>query len=258
MARPPNPLGSLVHERRRGNAAISATMAVLGGALTLYGFYYLATTFQVDISGRSVFLVPGSLLLLFGTWAFVNRIRLYERGIDQRTFFGTRSLTYDEVEILEYAAARILIAGVEAGTRLWVTLRPARGRAIVFDLTVRDRVDPIEGLRDQVASTIATRWLGEVQRGGAVRWGSSARLTAEGLVYRPSRLIGRGPETLLRYSPELRWGIAQGRLAIVEGDKAVTTLECREPNFYPGLAVFSQLVSAARRVPSSIAAASSH
>src|SRR5262245_38694928 len=96
---------------------------------------------------------------------------------------------------------------------------------------------PIEWTRDDGLRK-AARWLAEVRCGGTVRWGSSAQLTADGLLYRAPRLIGRGPETVLPYSPNLSWSIAGGFLAVADGDKTVTTLACNEPNFYPGLVAF--------------------
>jgi hypothetical protein len=242
----------LLFEQRRGNAYISGAMALLGGLLTLYGSYYLATTYADQDNGidaGAVLLIPGGLMLLFGLWAFVNRVRLYEQGVEQRSFFGTCFLEYDRIETLGYAATRILISGIEAGTRIWVTLRPERGRGIVFDLTVRGRSEPFERMRDQVANRIGARMAARVQQGESVAWTSFAKLTPEGLRYRPSRLIGRGAELLFPYSRALHWQFANGTLSIFDGaaEKAFLSLECRGPNFYPGFEAINLLIEAARR-----------
>jgi hypothetical protein len=237
--------GKLVLEQRRGNAIITGGMAALGACLTLYGSYYLAITFndeQNGFSNRSVLIVPGLLLFVFGAWGFINRVRIYERGAEQRTFFGTRALAFEEVESLTYSSARLLVSGIEAGTRIWVTLRPARGRGIVFDLTVRHRSEPMERLRDQLAGLIASRYLDLIRRGQPVIWSKHVTLRPEGISYRPARLIGRGAEALLPYAKAGHGRFEGGRFAVLDGEKAVISIACGAENFYPGLFALRQLV----------------
>jgi hypothetical protein len=179
----------------------------------------------------------------------INRFRVYELGVVQRTLFGERMLRYSEITSFSFGATRHYHNGAYTGTALAMGFSAGPGsKPITHNQTSRGNDSDLDSLREQVADIVAAQLLHRLERGEVIQWGPSARFTRNGLVVQASKLFGKGEERRAPYDAGLRISIEQGTLHLFIGNetKAAMSCPCAADNFYPGLTMLGVLIARAK------------
>jgi hypothetical protein len=240
----PADLGSLILERKYAAGvwfAIGWPVAgVLGGAGAV-----LLSQDAANVTTATVLWAVGGLCLFLPLLLPSRRLRFHERGlVDRRPLRAPFVLPYERVERMDWEVYKPRV-GVTLQARL-----VGGGRRIDFmvRMDTGGRVEQgLERVRDHIASHMAVALLARVQADGAVAWGSAreggVRLHREGLAYRPTGFLGKGPEQVVPWETPFEYLLRDGVLAVrrTGAVEALFTLPCTATDFYPGFVVFTSL-----------------
>jgi hypothetical protein len=233
---PSAPAGaSLVFELKRGDTIASWLGIAIGASgigLLLWGgvAYYRASGDLGGAAGISVFGLVPALFITLGTMGLRLRLRVFESGIEARGVFGgARYVSFDEATSLIWNAYEGRMGRSSTGNFVKGHLA-SPAAAAGFDVPVARYGPALADLRDRASRAIAARAEGEILRGGSFTWGR-ARISAQGIEI-DGTLLPYG----VGFSDEIS-GIDY-RLRRLDTGERVHSMKTRDPNFYPGLALF--------------------
>lgn len=258
---PPNHLGRMIFERRLGTRATSilgwtlvALLAVLTVLMTIGAVINPRPRRQMRMAVTAVILgsisALGSSLLTLQSRA---RFRRHALGVHQRGLFTDRRLRFSEIANLSYAAVKRYSHGIYNGTSLTMRLVPMPGRnlkPITYSANIQ-HIDPeIERLRDEIASEIADRMQEFWTLNGNCPWVPYLQFQSEGLSYNRLTFTGRKQPILIPFDTIVNFDISDGTFRIWTAGPAapIVNEETSQPNFYPGLILFSKLMQRAATV----------
>jgi hypothetical protein len=256
-APPADGLGRILFERRPSRVLIGVFL--WGGlAAVLIGIGFLAAGARsVSPSERESFFEIGGLTAGIAApcallaWAFTSAFfRCHEYGVCRRawTFSGEKQLAYVDVAGFTYQAVRHYHNGVYTGTQLSMTFRPFAGSGkpkVSYSTSIRSGDEELNNLRTHISQVIAARMAQEFAQAGSVQWTPTLRILKEGLEYRPSGFFSTKPAVLLRFEDLRTVDLEAGYFYIWSRhqDKYVHSEDCSAENFFPGLTLFTELMS---------------
>lgn len=170
---PTEGLGRVLFERGRGGAKLGrAALALLAGMWLAA----LASWAAGSPTATATSVVLGVIISPLCIVAWVTESKLFrccQRGVYQRTVWGTAELRYEDVGSFTYAATRYYVNGAYSGTDLAMRFRPRNreaGRSIRFKARVNGGDEELDNLRQHIARVIADRMHRRLANGKAVEW----------------------------------------------------------------------------------------
>jgi hypothetical protein len=178
-------------------------------------------------------------------------LRFHARGLTESLpMKAMRTLRYDEIEVMTWTAVKPSV-GVFINAEL---AAPGGKVALGRKVDTGGKTErALEDVRNRIASAMGARVLRHLQDGLAFAWGKDkgarVQLRHDGFNYRPVQFLGAGDEQFVPWTTPLHYAFADGFFAVAtEADrKALFTIACSEPNFYPGFEAFETLRSAHTR-----------
>ncbi len=253
---PAGHLGRMIFERRPG----SRTSVIMGWSLVCL----LAFLTLVMIVGAMVqrgprrrmrmtvtAIVLGSLTVAGSSLLTLQRRTRFRRhsfGIHLRGMFTDRRLRYSEIASLSYVALRRYSHGIYNGTTLTMRFVPMPGlglKPINYSANILNADTELDRLRDEISIAISDRMKDYWTRYGNCPWIPYLQFQGENLSYSRLTLTGRKQPTLIPLASIINFDIADGTFRIwAEGQKKpVVSEETSQPNFFPGLMLFSHLMN---------------
>jgi hypothetical protein len=189
----------------------------------------------------------GVLLFKYGKAMMGGYFRCHERGVSQRDWRGEKRLLYTDVASFTYGATRMYVNGAYVGTTLsmkFLTEEPDELPPITYSTTVKNADDDLDALRDRIAAVVAQRLLTQYAETGVFQWGPALTVTRTGIRYRKGGFFGKKDPEVLLFENYGTVGIAEGSFQLYAKDNKKPLFSCSisQPNFFPGLFAFLQLV----------------
>lgn len=252
---PPRSLGRLLFERGPGSRVLFLVGWLLTLALGISSFVVFRRAAGMVVGpeqmqfrwiagslGVAAFLFAVSLLRRKG-----GRFRRFAFGIQQRGFFGVRSLRFTEIGNMTYSSHRNHSHGVYTGTTLTMSFVPIPStglRPIRTCLNIKNSDAEFDKLRDDVAVVIARRMHDFWSQNGYCPWMPFLRFVQEGVEYQPLTYTGRKQAKVIPYATITNFSIDESlfRVWIPDQKNAVINEDIGQPNFYPGLVFLTQLL----------------
>jgi hypothetical protein len=204
---------------------------------------------NVDRAGICLIMVLALIVLPFFLKGRV--VRFHTRGLtESQPMKETRNLRYDEIEHMTWSAVKPAVGVFIRGELI------ARGGKVAFSRKVDTggKVQrALEDVRDRITSSMSPVALRQIEAGQPFAWGKGSgprvRLRHDGLVYRPVKFLGPGDDQIVPWTTPLDYAFADGFFAVATAAdrKALFTIACSEPDFYPGFAAFEALRAAHTR-----------
>lgn len=193
-------------------------------------------------------LLVGIPIVLLGLSLVRSYFRCHERGVSQHGLRKARRLLYSEVASFTYSATRMYVNGVYAGTTLAMkfgTDDPKVLPPIKFSASVSKVDEDLDELRDRISAVVAQRLLRQHEETGAFSWTKALEVTKDAIRYRKGKFIGLGDWVELPFDRYLNITIDQGVFHLFSKDAEKSVFDCpiSEPNFFPGLHAFLDLVA---------------
>lgn len=225
----PEGLGRLLFERRQSKAG-GVLLILLGIPLSLVGI--------------------GVLLILRGKGMLGGFFRCHERGVRQRDWRGEKRLLYTDVAGFTYSGTRMYVNGAYVGTTLKMKFQTDDPKAlppITYSTTVVNADADLDALRDRIAAVVAQRLLRQYAETGAFPWGKDLAVTKTGVRYRKGWFFGKKKPKELPFEEYGMVDVADGSFRLYAKDTKKPLYNCpvSQPNFFPGLFAFLQLVTPA-------------
>jgi len=223
----PEGLGRLLFERRQSKVG-GVVLILLGIPLSLVGI--------------------GVLLILYGKGMLGGYFRCHERGVRLRDWRGEKCLLYTDVAVFSYSGTRMYVNGAYVGTTLKMKFQtddPKTRPPITYSTTVMNADADLDALRDRIAAVVAQRLLGQYAETGAFPWGKALAVTKTGIRYRKGGLFGKKKPKELPFEEYGMVDIDDGAFRLYAKDTKKPLYNCpvSQPNFFPGLFAFLQLVA---------------
>jgi hypothetical protein len=229
-------LGRILFERKHSIVASVTIVIVLfamGCAAVIAGFEPLG------------FALAGLILLIIAVvgaaaiGASIGRLKCHERGVQQSSAFGTRSLRYDQVERFTFSAIRQYVNGGYTGTTLNLAFDPlpsSGAKRITYNTSVKGEDGDLDALRDHIARVIAARMSREFAAGQSVAWTDSITFLPTGIQYVPSGMFGKKAPALISFEEYGGFNMDQGVFYLFQKGKAksVHSEKTSAVNFFPG------------------------
>ena len=177
-----------------------------------------------------------------------TRFRRHAFGIHQRGMFSERRLRFTEIANLSYVALRRYSHGIYNGTVLNMRFRPMPGKGlqpISFSAHVQNTDGELDRLRDEISLAIAARMKEFWTVHGTCPWIPFLQFQKDGLDYCRLTFTGRKQPVHIPFSSIVNFDITDGTFHIWAADerKPVISEETSQPNFFPGLMLFSNLLN---------------
>ena len=252
---PPGHLGRMIFERRLGSRttsilgwALVSLLALLAVLMTIGAVFNPRPRRQMRMAVAAVILgsmsALGSSLLAFQSRA---RFRRHAFGVHQRGMFTDRRLRYSEIANLSSAAIKRYSHGIYNGTTLTLRFVPMPGlnlKPISYSAHIHHIDTEIDRLRDEIAAEIADRMRDFWSQHGNCPWVPYLQFQGEGLSYNRLTFTGRKQPILIPFDSIVNFNISDGTFRIwTAGQSApIVNEETSQPNFYPGLVLFSTLM----------------
>jgi len=246
---PAEGLGRILHESRPRSAAIMATMlcgmSAAVAILAVIGAILLRLT-PLAILGAGT----GMGAIMLGSTArrlWQCAFRLHETGISQRSLTGDRALGFGEIDQFVFDARRQYSKGRYLGTLFTMVFASDRQpkQGILHTERCAYETDEIARVRDYVSDEIAAVMAARLASAGELVW--TRELTIQGGVLhcQPRRFLRWNPAPASADIDSIRgYDISDGWFYVwtVDRDRPLFKVRTTEPNFYPGLLVFEQLL----------------
>lgn len=244
-------LGSLLFERRSQFRSI-APLIVVSVILMFFGVQFLVQLYsnvplnKKEANEALVFGYGGCLLFVVVGFAAFFRwktsLRVHRHGISRSTPFGTTDLRFEAIDSLSYRCVRQYAEGVYVGTQFFFHFGFGT-KSFYFGVVLKKDSDvELEALRDLISRIIAEDLSYQLAQLGSVLWTSRLRFTNDGLEYRQQENWH-----LLPYQQIGSCDIDNGNFYLREIDSEFPLMheDIGAPNFYPGLVVLTERLSAA-------------
>lgn len=173
--------------------------------------------------------------------------RLHETGISQRSLTGDRALRFHEISQFVFDARRQYSKGRYLGTLFTMVFAsdklPRQG--ILHTERCAYETDEIARVRDCVSEEIASSMASTLASAGELTWTRELAIRGGLLHCHPRRFMGWTGKPVETPLDEIRgYDVAEGWFFVWSNhrDKPLFKARTAEPNFYPGLLVFEQLV----------------
>lgn len=249
-------LGRMIFERRPG----SRTSVVLGWSLVvLLSFLTLVMIIAAQGQRRPkartrmtvIAIVLGTLSAAGSSMMTLQRrvrFRRHAFGMHFRGMFTDRRLRYSEIANLSYVALRHYSHGIYNGTTLTMRFVPMPGlglKPISYSANILNADPELDRLRDEISIAISERMKEFWTRNGNCPWVPFLQFQGEGLSYSRLTFTGRKQAVLIPLTSIVNFDISDGTFHIwAAGEKKpVVSEETSQPNFYPGLMLFSHLMN---------------
>ncbi len=253
---PAGHLGRMIFERRPG----SRTSVILGWSLvSLLTFVTLVLIVAALIDPRprrrnrntSAAVVFGTLTAAGFSLLTLQRRARFRRhafGVHHRGMFTDRRLRHSEIANLSYSAVRHYSHGMYNGTTLIMRFVPMPGlglKPISYSAQILNADTELDRLRDEISIAISQRMLNYWTQHGNCPWIPYLQFQGENLSYSRLTFTGRKQPIQIPLTSIVNFDIADGAFRIwVDGQKKPAVIEeTSQPNFYPGLMLFSNLMN---------------
>lgn len=253
---PAGHLGRMIFERRPG----SRTSIILGWSLVcLLSFLTLVmiTAALMDPRPRrqrrntsaavvfGILTAAGFSLLTLQRRA---RFRRHAFGVHHRGMFTDRRLRYSEIANVSYAALRHYSHGMYNGTTLTMRFVPMPGlglKPISYSANILNADAELDRLRDEISIAISERMKDFWTRHGYCPWVPFLQFQGDNLSYSRLTFTGRKQPIQIPLASIVNFDIADGafRIWVAGQKKPVVSEETSQPNFFPGLMLFSHLIN---------------
>ena len=253
---PAGHLGRVVFERRPGSRSsvifgwslicllwFLTMVMILSAVLQQRPRRRMRMTFTAIVFGSLA--AAGSSLLTLQRRA---RFRRHAFGIHSRGMFTDRRLRYSEIANVSYAALRHYSHGIYNGTTLTMRFVPMPGlglKTIRYSAHILNADAELDRLRDEISIVISERMKDFWTKQGSCPWIPFLQFQGESLSYSRLTFVGRNQPIQIPLTSIVNFGISDGSFHIwVDGQKKpVVSEETSQPNFFPGLMLFSNLMN---------------
>ncbi|QDT55054.1 hypothetical protein Pan44_30950 [Caulifigura coniformis] len=246
---PAEGLGRILHESRPRSAAIMATMlcgmSTVVAMLAVFGAVLLRLT-PLAILGAGT----GMGAIMLGSTArrlWQCAFRLHETGISQRSLTGDRALRFSEIDQFVFDARRQYSKGRYLGTLFTMVFASDRQpkQGILHTERSAYETDEIAQVRDFVSEEIAAAMAARLVSSGELVWTRELTIQGGALHCQPRRFLRWKPRPASADIDSIRgYDISEGWFYVwtMDRDRPLFKVRTTEPNFYPGLLVFEQLL----------------
>ena len=253
---PAGHLGRMIFERRPG----SRSSVIFGWSLVgLLWFLTLVLILSAVVEQRQrrrmrttvAAIVFGSLAAAGSSLLTLQRRARFRRhafGIHLRGMFTDRRLRYSEIANLSYVALRHYSHGIYNGTTLTMRFVPMPGlglKPISYSANILNADTELDRLRDEISIAISERMKDFWNKHGVCPWVPFLQFQGENLSYSRLTFTGRKQPIQIPLASIINFDISDGSFHIwVDGQKKpVVSEETSQPNFFPGLMLFSNLMN---------------
>ena len=238
-------LGRIIFERKT-----TTELVLLGFVAAVIAFLgYQVSGDRSAVPNYVFFALAGALTLYaFSLWG--KGLECRERGVVKTSVFGKKELRYDQLAGFKFGKTAVYVNNVFQGYKIDLKFRPKSefngGSTISYKKKIKEGDTVLESFCSQVSSILAQEMFEELKTSGKTEWTKTLELRADGLVYRPTGLLGGAKEPIqIPYGNILKYDVNDGRflLWVNEKPKSVTIGEpVEQENFFPGFAVFQSIV----------------
>ena len=239
-------LGRIIFERK----TTTTELVLLGFVAAVIAFLgYQVSGDRSAVPNYVFFALAGALTLYaFSLWG--KGLECRERGVVKTSVFGKKELRYDQLAGFKFGKTAVYVNNVFQGYKIDLKFRPKSefngGSTISYKKKIKEGDTVLESFCSQVSSILAQEMFEELKTSGKTEWTKTLELRADGLVYRPTGLLGGAKEPIqIPYGNILKYDVNDGRflLWVNEKPKSVTIGEpVEQENFFPGFAVFQSIV----------------
>jgi hypothetical protein len=229
-------LGRILFERKQNVIAVVVS-AIVFMVFTLIGI--VAGFESIGLAIAALILIVVVAVLAGFVALSMGRLKCHERGVQQTSAFGSRSLRYDQVERFTFSAIRQYVNGGYTGTTLNLAFDPlpsSGAKRIVYNTSVKGEDGDLDALRDHIARVIAARMSRDFAAGQTVEWTDSITFLPTGIQYVPSGMFGKKAPALIPFEEYGGFNMDQGVFYLFHKGKAksVHSEKTSVVNFFPG------------------------
>ena len=239
-------LGRIIFERK----TTTTEFVLFGFCAAALAFLGYQVSGDADAVPSYVFFALAGALLLYAFLIQGKGLECRERGVIKEGMFGKKELRYDQLAGFKFGKTAVYVNNVFQGYKIDLKFRPKSefngGSTISYKKKIKEGDTVLESFCSQVSSILAQEMFEELKTSGKTEWTKTLELRADGLVYRPTGLLGGAKEPIqIPYGNILKYDVNDGRflLWVNEKPKSVTIGEpVEQENFFPGFAVFQSIV----------------